>query len=166
MAKFIEQPGILNGYDSLLRKVGNKFDLLIREGTHFLTEDDYRTHQFAFLEHGNTHKGADTAKFNGCHSPTISHSEGAPFVRVVNVDGSPVTGDLTQTGFGAPYAMFTMVIHKRRRNSKGGDHTKLAVGKFEQDTKVGLADSRRVLEHCPKHGLKLAGCAADDLKDF
>ena len=50
-AQLVEQPSVLDGNDSLICKIGHKFDLLCGERSDLLAEDGYCTDKPLLFEH-------------------------------------------------------------------------------------------------------------------
>src|SRR4029077_21077495 len=52
-AQFVDQAGVLDGDDGLLRKVLHQFGLFLSERPHLLAINPHDANQFVLLEHGN-----------------------------------------------------------------------------------------------------------------
>jgi hypothetical protein len=65
LAQFVEQPRILDGDDGLAGEACHQLDLLIGEGTNFLTEDGDGPNQVIILEHRHNDHGPNATKLDG-----------------------------------------------------------------------------------------------------
>ena len=64
LAQFVEQPRVLDGDDGLRGEILDQFDLLVGEGTNFLTVKRERTNQLVLLQHRNSQKRPYTPEFD------------------------------------------------------------------------------------------------------
>src|SRR5262249_11739701 len=65
LPQFLEQARVLDGDDGLLRKIADQLDLLVGEGTNFLTEDGDGPNQVIILEHRHNDHGPNATKLDG-----------------------------------------------------------------------------------------------------
>src|SRR5262249_36157950 len=64
LAQLVEQARVLDGDDGLMGKVGEQFDLLVGEGTHFLAIDDDNSNQLVVLEHRHVDRRSNATKLD------------------------------------------------------------------------------------------------------
>src|SRR5207247_1490145 len=63
-AKLVEQPGVLDGNDSLGGEVLDQLDLFVAEGAHLLAENRNRTDQLSLLEHRDRDQSPSACEVN------------------------------------------------------------------------------------------------------
>jgi hypothetical protein len=69
-----EQPRVLDRDDGLLRKIAQKFDLLVREGLDLLPVDINRADQRAFLEHRHDDERTSAAEVGEGHDCRVARA--------------------------------------------------------------------------------------------
>src|SRR5262249_36429476 len=65
LTQFIEEPRVLDGDDRLGGEICHQLNLLVREGTNFLTKDDDGSNQVIVLEHRHNDGGSNATKLDG-----------------------------------------------------------------------------------------------------
>jgi hypothetical protein len=65
LTKLLEQPRVLDGYDSLRRKVGDKLNLFVGERPHLLAVNTDGADQFAFFQHRYIKKAPRATEIGG-----------------------------------------------------------------------------------------------------
>ena len=76
LTKFVEQPCIFDGNDSLGSKARDQSDLLISEGTNFLAGQYERTNHFALFQQWDSQSRPYAPNFDGCDSRWIAFNVG------------------------------------------------------------------------------------------
>src|SRR5262249_52624780 len=163
LLQLVEQPRILDGDDGLGGEICHQLNLLVREGTSFLTIDGDGSNQFIVFEHRHTDVGPNATKFDRgdgwgiAFEITLSPGEVGALDRLLRCNtrlkaGTPARMDQT-----APAFLSKRLWHVVRRNGAK------AVAFIEiKDAKLGLTKLRRVRQHRCEYRLQLAGRAGDD----
>ena len=156
--QLVEQAGVLDGYDGLLRETADQLDLLVREGTSFLAIDANRADQLLVLEHRHYEQCPDAAKLDAGNRQRVAFAIG-PVGRIIDhmqnvaaLDHATDRVERSGTMRLAPQELGKSGWYVEARHDPG-----TAILEPEQGCEPRLAYVRRVAQDRLEHGLQLAG---------
>ena len=162
-AQLTEQSRILDRDDGLGGEVRDKLDLLVGEPPGLLTIDGENADQLIFLEHRNIEDRAEASEIDGGDEYGLAfdvcrlHRDVDDLHRLPRFDDTGERGSRT-------WSLWSAVpeLGKCRRYAEHGTRPHRPIVEPEQNSKTGLADAHRTLQHDLEHRLQLAWRAADD----
>src|SRR6266536_4001562 len=164
MPQLVQQPGILDGDDSLAREVRDQRDLLVGERADLAAIDGDHTNHLVPLEHWNVDYCPDAAKFDRGNDRCVAVVVGLLRTQVSDVDWLPGLGG---AGHGAcrerPDHTSAPLRSECRRHRTVERNGAEGLSFAEPKSAVaGLAEPRRIREDGLKYGPKFAWRTADD----
>src|SRR5262245_1359247 len=163
-AQFVEQPGILDGDNSLSSEVGEQLDLLVGEGAHFLTKDADHSNEFVVLEHWHDDIGPNAAKLGRIDGCRIAFSVSSRRCEISSVKHSLGSDHLAKriAVAGMDDLSAFACFGKGGWHIVCGDRPKPISFIEKKVAKIRLAKRGRVRQHGLEHWLQITGRAGND----
>ena len=163
IAQFVEQPYVLDGDDSLFRKVADQFDLLVGERADLLAVDDKSTDQLVILEHRHRDGGSRAAEF-GRRGWKLDRRAVGHVGHLFRLQHAVEHGSRRRRRQDS--AVPLQKLGKWRGQIEHRRHFELALIGTEHDAEFGLANAQGILQHGLEHGFKFTRRARDDAQDL
>src|SRR5262249_14109238 len=149
---------ILEGDDSLSGEMLDQLDLLVGEGTNFLTKDDDDSNKLIVLEHRHANCGPSPAEFNcsdghrmtfGINSCRCNVGDLDRLLRSDHSAKKTIWGRLERTAL-------ELYLDMSRRHIVARDNAQCTSFMEIEVGEIGLADARRIGQHRVEYRFQLA----------